>query len=113
MRVAVLIFLLPFFFIKWTSAQDSDVHISEPIESSVDSVYIKDYSHQLSIKFYGVSKSNQLTLFDDFTGKSVFLKPNDQFNMGFGFNYKWLGVDLAFNFPFVNDDDEIFGKPIG
>jgi hypothetical protein len=64
----------------------------------------------LSIKFYGVSKSNQLTLFDDFTGKSVFLKPNDQFNMGFGFNYKWLGVDLAFNFPFVNDDDEIFGK---
>ena len=110
MRVKTLIFLLFILFIKYTSAQDADVIINQSIDSSVDTVYIKDYSHQLSIKFYGVSKSNQLTLFDDFTGKSVLLKPNDQFNMGFGFNYKWLGVDLAFNFPFVNDDAEIFGK---
>lgn len=108
MRVAVLFFLLSLISIKWATAQDADV--GKFIKSSVDSLYIKDYSHQLSIKFYGVSKSNQLTLFDDFTGKSVLLKPNDQFNMGFGFNYKWLGLDLAFNFPFVNDDDEIFGK---
>lgn len=110
MRVAVLILLVISLSTEWTFAQETDVSISVREKSVVDSTYIKDYSHLLSLKFYGVSKSNQLTLFDNFTEKSVFLKPNDQFNMGFGFNYKWLGFDLAFNFPFVNDDDEIFGK---
>jgi len=75
-----------------------------------DTLYIKSYEDQLAIKFYGVSKSNEIGHVDDFTGQTLRYKPNEKFNIGIGFNYKWLGLDLAFNFPFINDDDEQFGK---
>ena len=78
--------------------------------ASFDTLYIKSYTDLLAIKFYGVTKSNEIKHVDDFTGQSINYKPNDKFNIGIGFNYKWMGLDLAFNFPFINDDDEQFGE---
>lgn len=75
-----------------------------------DTLYVKSYTNLLAIKLYGVTKSNQISHVDDFTNQSIDYKPNDKFNIGVGFNYKWLSLDLAFNFPFINDDDDQFGK---
>ncbi|MFY0652392.1 MAG: DUF4421 domain-containing protein [Cyclobacteriaceae bacterium] len=90
-------------------SQDPDVTVSQP-SLNFDITYLKSYSDLLSLKFYGVTKSNQIILSDDFIEELLIHQPNEQFNIGFGFNYKWLGLDLAFNFPFINDDDELYGK---
>jgi len=57
-----------------------------------------------------LQKSNEIKHVDDFTNESIDYKPNDKFNIGIGFNYKWLGLDLAFNLLNINDDDDQFGK---
>ena len=30
--------------------------------------------------------------------------------MGLGLTYKWFSLNVAFNFPFINNDDEIYGE---
>lgn len=76
----------------------------------INEEYIVDYSDQLSIKLYGILKSNQINHVNHQTEDKLEYKPNENFNIGFGFGYKWVGVDLAFNLPGVNDDDDKFGK---
>lgn len=72
--------------------------------------YIIDYSDQLSVKIYGIIKSNTIAHVNHQTEAKIEFKPNENFNIGFGLGYKWFGVDLAFNFSGVNDDDETFGN---
>lgn len=79
-------------------------------EADYDTLYIKSYTDLLAVKLYGVTKSNEIRHVDDFTNQSINYKPNDKFNIGIGFNYKWLGLDLAFNVLSINDDDDQFGK---
>lgn len=78
--------------------------------TTIDEHYIIDYSDRLSIKFFGIKKSNQIAHRDDYTGRKIEYQPNEDFNVGLGFTYRWLGLDVAFNFPFINDDDEVFGE---
>ena len=77
---------------------------------SYDTVYIKDLSDKLSVRIYGVNKFNKFKIQDDSSGHSVQYSPNSNVNLGFGVNYKWFGLGIAFNFPFVNNDNHIYGK---
>lgn len=87
-----------------------DVEYSRFETRDIDSNYILDYSDQLSVKIYGIIKSNRIAHVDDFTNQTVEYKPNENFNVGFGVGYKWFGLDLAFNILDANKDNEIFGK---
>ncbi|MEP2023826.1 MAG: DUF4421 domain-containing protein [Reichenbachiella sp.] len=71
--------------------------------------YIIDYSDQLSIKIYGILKSNKIAHVNYETEQKIEYKPNENFNIGFGLGYKWFGLDLAFNLSGVNNDDDIYG----
>lgn len=76
-------------------------------------VYYKniiDLSEKLNVHFYGKQKMTSFAFDDENTGKSIRYKPNSQFNLGFGFNYKFLGIGIAFNFKFINNDDEKYGN---
>ena len=72
--------------------------------------YVADYSDKLCVKLFGVTKSKKITHFDHRTQQFITYQPNENFNVGLGFVHKWLGFDLAFNLPFINDDDEIYGR---
>lgn len=72
--------------------------------------FIINYSDQVSFKVYGIIKSNKIAHVNAATEKKLEYKPNESFNIGFGLGYKWLGLDLAFNFSGVNDDDDQFGE---
>ncbi|MEO9964647.1 MAG: DUF4421 domain-containing protein [Reichenbachiella sp.] len=76
----------------------------------IDDQYIIDYSDLLSVKIYGILKSNTIAHVNYQTEARVDYKPNENFNIGFGIGYKWFGADLAFNFSGVNSDDDTFGK---
>ena len=86
---------------------DSDVTISR---ARTEVSYLVNYSDKLSLKIFGIAKSNQIRHFDNWTKRFIDYRPNENYNVGVGVGHKWLNLDLALSFPFINDDDEFFGK---
>ena len=76
-------------------------------QAKIDTVYIKDLSHKLSIRIFGVNKFTRFDIKDNGIDSLVSYSPNRNLNLGFGLNYKWFGLWIAFNFPFINNDDDI------
>ncbi len=89
-----------------TWAQETSGHILPDGEYD----YLIDYSDQLSLKVFGISKSNWIRHFDNLTQQFVEYRPNENFNIGLGIGHKWLNLDLAFNFASSNKDNDIFGE---
>jgi hypothetical protein len=75
-----------------------------------DTAYIKDLSDKLSIRLYGVSKFSNFDIKDNDSDKTVSYAPNSNLNLGFGVYYKWFGLGVAFDFPFINDDNHKYGE---
>lgn len=78
--------------------------------SKIDTLYIKDLSHKLSIRILSVNKFTSFDIKDNNADSLIGYSPNRNLNLGFGVNYKWFGLWIAFNFPFINNDDEIYGE---
>lgn len=76
----------------------------------IDTNYIKDLSHKLSIRILTVNKFSSFDIKDNDVDSMVAYSPNRNLNLGFGINYKWFGLWLAFKFPFLNDDDAKYGE---
>jgi len=98
------------FFVFLISVSVLTAQQDETKSLSYDTAYIKDLSDKLSVRIYGVNKFNKFGIHDDSSGQSIQYSPNSNLNLGLGVNYKWFGIGLAFNFPFVNSDNEIYGK---
>ncbi len=79
-------------------------------KSKSDTNYYVSHKKMLAIKFLGVSKTASFGLFDDENKSKLLYNPNEALNLGFGFNYKWFGLNLAFNIPWFNNDNAIYGK---
>ncbi len=75
-----------------------------------DTAYIRDISDRLSVRLYGVSKFSNFDIKDNDSVKSVSYAPNSNLNLGFAVYYKWFGLGLAFDFPFINDDNHKYGE---
>ena len=85
-------------------------------ELNADSNYIKSYSDVFTPRFVIINKRNEFAIantqpdsLDNRVNELIF-RPNDPLNIGFGFTYKWLGLNMAFNFPFINNDNDTYGK---
>jgi len=72
--------------------------------------YIDDYSNMLGLFLYAKQKYSSFGILDIENDKELLYSPNKQLNMGFGFNYKWLGIGIAFKLGFVNNDDNLYGE---
>jgi hypothetical protein len=79
-------------------------------KDSLNTENIIDLSHKLGIHFYGKKKLTTFGFKDNISKRELLYRPNDQLNIGFGFNYKFIGIGLAFNFKFINNDDLIYGN---
>lgn len=76
----------------------------------VDEDYIEEHRDDLLIRIYGSHKFTRLSYGEYGRKDRVLYKPNGNYNIGFGFNYQWLGINLGFNAPFINDNDDRRGK---
>ena len=72
------------------------------LQTQNDSMYITDLTQQLTVRLYGSEKFTSYRLRDRQAGEQVFYRPNSPFNLGFGFNYKFIGLNIGINFPFIN-----------
>lgn len=103
----LVFFLLVLFSLPLFSQIEAEVSAKN---TKSDTTYITDLTDKLSVRIYNIWKKTELRLTDIETDKSLVLKPNGSTNIGLGFNYKWLGLGVAFGMPYVNNDDETYGK---
>lgn len=75
-----------------------------------DTNYITNLSDKLSIRVLGINKFNKFSIINNDNDQEIQFEPNSNLNLGFGVNYKWFGLAVAFNFPFVNNDNHIYGE---
>lgn len=76
----------------------------------INEKFVVDYSDQLSVKLFGIVKTNQIAHVNHETDQKLEYRPNESLNVGFSVGYKWFGLDAAFNFGIVNHDDNKFGE---
>lgn len=105
-RNAIIFLLMTISFFSFAQEKKYKFLETRPINEK----FIVDYSDQLSIKLFGIVKSNQISHVNHETDKSLEYKPNESLNIGLGVGYQWFGLDIAFNFGGVNHDDDQFGK---
>ena len=107
-KLKILIILL---FISTLAFSQPDIQIT-PVNNNIkyDTTRILDLSNQLSLWGYTIKKLYKLNITNTTTGKNLIISPNDQTNIGLGFNYKWMGLGIAFRAPWAKNDDDIYGK---
>ena len=106
LRKTVLIFIMSVLFALSGFSQENN-QISE--KDHRDSTRIIDLSDKLSLWLYGINKEYLFSIAHIASRQHIDFKPNAAMKMGFGFNYKWLGLGFAFNMPWAQNDDDIYG----
>lgn len=79
---------------------------------SEDSTNVKSYYSDLNLKFLVNNKFNNLQIQNDNLKDELAWKTNDNNLIGLGFNYKWLGLNVLFNLPSINRDEDIYGETL-
>lgn len=75
-----------------------------------DTTNIISYKDKLGLHIYSIQKFRTYELKNSRLGTKLKFEPNGQTNLGLGFNYKWMGLGLAFSMPFMNKDNDIYGE---
>lgn len=107
MRIHYLLPLLLFVvFYKPASAQFG----LSFLKGEVDSVYISSYQDDIVARLFTSSKYANFIIRDSEVDAEIKYDPNDRLNIGFGATYKSFTLNLGFNFPFINNDNDKYGN---
>jgi len=102
--------LILLFFIISISAKSQIEIDASAVDSTRSTDRYTDYSDQLLLKVMSVVKSNDLEIKNTNNEQSIMLKPYGISSLGFGFNYKWLGLAIAFGLPATDEEIAMYGK---
>lgn len=75
----------------------------------IDTVYVKDYSHLIAGRLFSSTKFNTLGL-GGRAEPALTYRPNNQINLGVGASYRKLTLNIGLKAPFINNDDDLYGK---
>ena len=78
--------------------------------ADVDTAYVKDYSHLLTGRAFLSTKFNAFRIEPIADGTPLVYRPNSKINMGIGASYRKVTINIGFGIPFVNQDDERYGR---
>lgn len=102
-------YLLIIFLVAAFSSPSRAQFFRRLFSSETDTNYIVDYSRDLTTRIFGSQKSASFRLVDGSVKKSLNYLPNERFLIGIGANHGILGLNIGINFPFINDDDDLYG----
>ncbi|WP_143081029.1 DUF4421 domain-containing protein [Chitinophaga rupis] len=74
-----------------------------------DSAYITDHTRDLNLRLYGGRKYTYYDVVDRKLNKEVLYRPNNNFIVGVGANYKFLDINLGFSLPDVEHNKDRYG----
>lgn len=77
--------------------------------NAFDTLFVVDYSHILTTRFYLSTKDNEFALRHSNSRDLVF-RPNNQINWGLGASYRALTLNIGIRMPVVNDNNAVYGK---
>lgn len=96
------------------------------LETENDSTYIEEHTRDITFRVFGSRKYNYYDIVDNKIvddgfvdngivsntkySQEVLYRPNTPFNLGVGFNYRFIGINVAFNLPFINKEGGEYGK---
>lgn len=84
-------------------------HLLERLMTQTDSTYISDKSDMLTLRVFMGQKHSRYAL-GNWKGDMLNYESNDHYNVGFGFNYSIIGLNIAIRMPLANHDPSRFGK---
>jgi len=101
-----ILLIISVFLFFYTNVKGQDILIRH---GNKDTSYIKEYyKKHLVIRAYESTKFYNFKYVDE-KSKLVF-KPNNHNNFGFGFNYRFISLNIGFYLPFVDRNTDIYGK---
>lgn len=95
------------------------------LETENDSNYIEEHTKDITFRVFGSRKYNNYDIVDNSivdgsitdngivnssNSKEVLYRPNTPFNVGVGFNYRFLAINIAFNLPAINKETGEYGQ---
>ncbi len=79
-------------------------------EVKYDTSYIEVYKDELTTRLYISRKQNGYTLSNGLYQPWIKYKTNDNILLGMGYSYSFLTINLGVKLPFINEDDDLYGK---
>jgi hypothetical protein len=80
------------------------------MEVKYDTSYITAYKDELTTRFFLSRKQNYYNLSDRLLRPWINYRTNDNLLVGIGYTYSFLTLNLAVKMPFINADDDLYGK---
>lgn len=109
MKTGILLFLT-LILLASGSQETYGQLFDESARINYDTSYIKVYRDELTTRIFVARKQNGYTLSQKLVNPGVKYKTNDNLQLGLGYTYSFLNINLAFKMPFVNSDEDIYGK---
>jgi hypothetical protein len=75
-----------------------------------DTSYIKVYRDELTARIYISRRQNGYTLSEKLFEPFIKYRTNDNIIFGLGYTYSFLTLNLGVKLPFVNKDNDLYGK---
>ncbi|MFH0893705.1 MAG: DUF4421 domain-containing protein [Bacteroidota bacterium] len=107
-RKTIILFLLFIPVICFSQKKPADsLREKEP---EYDTSYITTYPDDLMFGLFGSNYYSNFSLHDNVKNQTVTYAPNSNFNLGFNTSWRWLGLSMAFDFRFMNHDEDVYGE---
>lgn len=74
--------------------------LSDFLSLDTDSTFINDQSDKLLLRVFTMQKFNKYTLGQYGYPDNITYKANNNYHLGFGFHYKWIGANMSFKLPY-------------
>ena len=85
-------------------------HLNRWFSIRPDSNYVQNNQRDLILRIYASQKYSTQTIHDLGEKTSLDYRPSNGYVLGFGFNYKFLGVNIGTILPFAQPDRDRYGK---
>jgi hypothetical protein len=93
------------------SGHFASAQIIDKIEQvKIDTNYIEAYKDELTVRVFVSRKQKAYNLSSRLFSPWVKYRTNDNLLLGLGYTYNFLTLNLAVKMPFINQDDDVYGK---
>ena len=106
-KEAFLVIILIGFNISFSKGQSK---LNNWLRLKPDSSFVQNNQQDLILRIYASKKYSEQTILDRGEQTSLAYRPSNGYLLGFGFNYKFLGINIGTVFPFARHDIIAYGQ---